>query len=135
MRPAALLCFLALAPAACGAGSRDSAEDFTGAERAVAAAVEDLESAARDGDTEAVCTKLLAETLLATLKQRGTSCEDAVQDAFEDADSLDLTVDDVTISGSRASAKVTSGTGNNKKSDTLELEKVGAAWRISSLRA
>jgi hypothetical protein len=48
---------------------------------------------------------------------------------------MDLTVDDVTISGEKASAKVTSGTGDSKKTDTLELEKSGAAWRISSLRA
>ncbi|MDP1848982.1 MAG: hypothetical protein Q8K79_14415 [Solirubrobacteraceae bacterium] len=135
MRFAVLLCLLALSLGACGAEPRDSAKEFTGAERAVAAAVEDLESAARDDDTDAVCTKLFAATLLASLEQRGTNCESAVKDAFDDADSMDLTVDDVTIRGERASAKVTSGTGSNKKTDTLELEKVGAAWRISSLRA
>lgn len=135
MKPAALLCFLALSLAACGAESRDSAEEFTGDERAVAAAVEDLESAARDDDSEAVCTKLLAESLLTRLEQQGTNCRSAVKDAFKDADSLDLTVDDVTISGQSATAKVTSGTGANEQTDTLELEKVGAAWRISSLRA
>ena len=135
MRPLVLLCFLALSLAGCGAEARDSAEEFTGAERAVAAAVEDLESAARDDDSEAVCTKLLAETLLTKLEQRGTTCETAVDDAFDDADSVDITVDDVTISGDTASARVTSGTGANKKTDTLELEKVGAGWRISSLQA
>ena len=133
MRPALLLSLLALSLAACGGEPRDSAEEFAGAEAAVAAAVEDLESAARDDDTEAVCTKLLAETLLTRLEQRGTNCERAVKDAFDDADSLDLTVDDVTINGARASARVTSGTGANQKTDTLELERVGAAWRISSL--
>jgi hypothetical protein len=30
---------------------------------------------------------------------------------------------------------VTSGTGGKAKLDTLELVKVGATWRISSLRA
>ena len=133
MRPLVLLCVLALSVAACGAESRDSTEDFTGDERAVATAVEDLESAARDDDSEAVCTKLLAETLLTRLEQRDANCESAVNDAFDDADSLDLTVDDVTISGDTARATVTSGTGANKKTDTLELEKVGAAWRITSL--
>ncbi len=135
MKPAALLCFLVLWLAACGAEPRDSAKEFTGAERAVAAAVEDLESAARDDDTDAVCTKLLAESLLTSLQQRDTTCKSAVKDAFDDADSVDLTVDDVTIRGETASAKVTSGTGSNQRTDTLELEKVGAGWRISSLRA
>ena len=135
MRPALLLCLLALWLAACGAEPRDSAKDFEGDERAVAAAVEDLESAARDNDTEAVCTKLFAQRLLATLEQRGTDCANAVEDAFRDADAMELTVDEVAISGDTARATVTSGTGASKKTDTLELEKVGAAWRISSLRA
>jgi hypothetical protein len=135
MRPALLLCLAALSLAACGAAPRDSAKDFKGAERAVAATVEDLESAARDNDSDVVCTKLFAAGLLATLKQQGTNCSAAVKDAFSDADATDLTVDDVTISGTKARAKVTSGSGSSKKTDTLELEKAGAGWRISSLQA
>ena len=135
MRPALLLCLLALALTACGTAPRDSAEDFSGAERAVAAAVEDLEAAARDNDNEAVCTELLAERLLSTLERQGTNCATAVEDAFRDADTLDLTVEDVTIDGTSATAEVTSGTGDNEKTDTLELERVGSAWRISSLQA
>ena len=135
MRPALLLCVLVLSLAACGAEPRDSAKEFTGDERAVAAAVEDLESAARDNDTEAVCTKLFAQRLLSTLQQRRTDCATAVEDAFRDADAMEITVDEVTISGDTARAKVTSGTGANKKTDTLELERVGADWRISSLQA
>ncbi|HEV2777114.1 MAG TPA: hypothetical protein VGV90_16105 [Solirubrobacteraceae bacterium] len=135
MRLALLLCFLALGLAACGAEPRDSAQDFAGDERAVAAAVEDLESAARDNDTEAVCTKLFAQRLLSTLEQGGTDCAEAVEDAFQDADAMEITVDEVTISGDTARATVTSGTGDNEKTDTLELEKVGATWRISSLQA
>ena len=135
MRPALLLCVVALVLAACGAEPRDSAKDFTGDERAVASAVEDLESAARDNDTKAVCTKLFAQRLLSTLEERGTDCAEAVEDAFRDADAMEITVDEVTISGDTARAQVTSGTGSSKKTDTLELEKVGAAWRISSLQA
>jgi hypothetical protein len=135
MKAAVLICVLALTLAACGAEPRDSAEEFTGAERAVAAAVEDLESAARDDDSTEVCTKLFAQTLLSTLRMRGTNCRAAVEDAFEDADALDLTVEDVTIAGTTATAKVTSGTGDSKRTDTLKLVKAGAAWRISSLQA
>jgi hypothetical protein len=135
MRPALLLCVLSLVLAACGAESRDSAGEFTGAQRGVAAAVEDLESAARKNESEKACTKLLSARLLATLKERGTDCETALEDAFRDADTLDLTVEEVTIRGTTASAKVTSGKGEQKRTDTLELEKVGAAWRISSLTA
>ncbi len=97
--------------------------------------MEKLESAARDDDSTEVCTKLFAETLLSTLRARGTNCADAVKDAFKDADALDLSVDDVTIAGTKASARVTSGSGDSKRTDTLKLEKAGAAWRISSLQA
>jgi hypothetical protein len=133
MRSALALCLLALTLASCGATAKDSAKDFKGPERAVAATVEDLETAARDNDAGQACTKLFATGLLATLKATGTKCEDAVKDAFKDADIVDLTVDDVSIAGTKATVKVTSGTGSNKRTDRLGLEQAGTAWRISSL--
>jgi hypothetical protein len=135
MRPALLLCVLALTLASCTAAPRDSAKDFKGDERAVAQAVEDLETAARKNDGDAACTKLFAQQLLATIKAKGTNCKSAVKEAFKDADSTDLSVKDVTITGTKARATVTSGSGGKKRTDTLELEKTGAAWRISSLQA
>ncbi len=136
MRPACALCFLALALSACGSTTpRDSAEDFSGAERAVAATVEDVEEAARENDAARLCTRLLSERLLATLEQQGTNCTTAVREAFEDASSKELTVDEVSISGEKATAKVISGSGANEKTDTLELEKAGTGWKISSLQS
>jgi hypothetical protein len=133
MRSAFALCLLALTLASCTTTAKDSAKDFKGPERGVAATVEQLESAARDKDAGETCTKLFSAGLLATIKAHGENCESAVKDAFKDADSLDLNVDDVSITGTKATAKVTSGTGSNKQTDTLALEKVGAAWRISAL--
>ena len=133
MRAALALCLLALTLASCGATAKDSAKDFKGPESGVAAAVETLETAARDNDTGETCTKLFSAGLLATIKERGRDCRSAVKDAFKDADTVDLTVDDVSITGTKATVKVTSGTGSHKKIDTLALEKVGAGWRISTL--
>ncbi len=135
MRSALILALLALTLSACGATAKDSTKDFKGAERDVAAAVERLETAARDSDAGRACTKLFSPGLLARLKRNGTNCEVAVKDAFRDADALDLTVDDVSITGTKATVKVTSGTGSRKQTDRLELEKSGAAWQISSLTA
>jgi hypothetical protein len=136
MRPALLLCVLAMTLAACGGATpNDSAKHFKGAEHAVAATVEALESAAGKTDGAKVCTRLLAANLLASLKARAIACPAALKEAFKDADTLDLTVEHVTINGTKASAKVTSGTGSKKRTDTLGLEKVGADWRISSLTA
>ena len=136
MRSALALCLLALTLTACGSGTpRDSAEEFQGPERAVADAVEAMETAARDDDATEMCTKLLSERLLSALEQQGTNCTTAVREAFKDASSKDLTVDDVTISGDTATAKVTSGSGSKEKTDTLELERDGNAWKVSSLRS
>ena len=136
MRPALVLCFVALVLTACGsAAPRDSAEEFDGPERAVANAVEAMETAARDDDATEMCTKLLSERLLSALEQQGTNCATAVREAFKDASSKDLTVYDLTISGDTATAKVTSGSGSKEKTDTLELERAGSTWKISSLRS
>ena len=134
MRSALVLCLLALALSACGAAApRDSAEDFSGDERTVAAAVEGMEEAARENNSDRLCTKLLTKELLAAVKEEGINCVTAVRDAFKDASVKDLTVDDVSISGDTAKVEVTSGAGSNEKTDTLELEKAGANWRISGL--
>jgi hypothetical protein len=135
MRPVLVLCVLALVLSACGAAPRDSAKDFSGAERDVASTVENVETAARKDNADDLCTKLLTESLLAALKKQGTNCVTAVKQAFKDADSTDLTVDDVSVSAATATAKVTSGTGSHKSTYTLELEKAGATWKISSMRA
>lgn len=136
MRSVLTVCLAALLLSSCGSSTpRDSAEQFSGADKAVAAAVEGVEEAAREDDAERLCTRLLSEKLLATLEQQGTNCTTAVREAFKDASSKDLTVDDVTISGDTATAKVTSGSGNNEKTDTLQLERAGSAWKIASLRS
>jgi hypothetical protein len=125
-----------LAVAGCGAGTpSDSATKFKGEERKVAAPVEELEKAARANKPDTVCTKLLSDRLLAQLKQQGTNCRTAVKEAFKDADSLDLAVDDVTINGAKATAKVISGTGSDKKTDTIDLARDGSVWKIDELRS
>jgi len=129
------LFLLALAVSGCGATAQDSAKEFKGEEKQVAATVERLETDARADKAGSVCTVLLSDALLATLKKQGTTCTTAVKDAIDDADSFDLTVDDVTIAGDKATVKVISGKGSEKKADTLELARDGSDWKIAALRA
>jgi hypothetical protein len=133
MRSLAALCLLALLLAGCGAAPRDSAKDFKGDERNVADVVERLEKAARDDDPGIVCKTLLSSKLLAALRTQGTNCTTAVREAFKDADSLDLTVEDVTIRGTTATAQVKYRSLSKDKTTTLTLEREGSAWKISSL--
>jgi hypothetical protein len=136
MRTALTLCLLAFVLSACGSNApSDSAEDFSGAERAVATTVEEMEDAAREDDPDRLCTELFSEQLLAALKRQGTNCATAAREAFEDASSKELTVEDVTISGDTATAKVISGTGSNEKTDTLQFQRAGSAWKISALQS
>jgi hypothetical protein len=136
VRTIALLCLLTIALAGCGgAAPRDSAKSFKGDKAKVAAPVEALEQAARDHKPQTVCSRLLTARLLAQLNAQGTNCTTAVKDAFDDADSVDLTVDAVTVSGNRATARVISGKGSSKKTDTLQLARDGATWKIDLLRA
>jgi hypothetical protein len=133
MRSLAALCLLALALAGCGAAPRDSSKDFKGGERDVADVVERLEKAARDDDPTFVCKTLLSDKLLAALRRQGTNCNTGVKEAFKDADSTDLTVDDVSITGAVAQAKVKYRSLSDDKTATLTLAREGAAWKISSL--
>jgi hypothetical protein len=136
MRSALALAAAALVLSSCAnATPRDSAQDFNGTERAVATVVEGIEDAARDEDEDRLCTKLLSQSLLAAIKAEGIDCKTAVKDAFHNAGALDLTVEDVSISGDTAAAKVTSGSGSGERKDTLELEKAGAVWKITALRS
>jgi hypothetical protein len=136
VRTIGILCLLTIAVAGCGgAAPRDSAKSFKGEKAKVAAPVEALEQAARDHKPQTVCSRLLTARLLGQLKAQGTNCRTAVKDAFDDADSVDLTVDAVTISANRAIAKVISGKGSSKKTDTLELTRVGTTWKIDLLQA
>jgi len=125
---------LAVAAGGCAAGSDDSAEDFKGSERAVAAVIEGIEAAARKDDSGRVCEQLLSDSLLEALEKQGTNCKTAVKEGFDDADSLDLAVDDVKISGDTATARVTSGrAGSDQKTDAVSFVRDGAAWKVSSL--
>lgn len=112
---------------------QDSAKDFDGEERVVAVAVEDLEDAARRDEPARICSRLLADSLVGRLRRAGTNCRTAVDEALDDADVLDLTVEDVTIRGAEATVRVTSGSGGDEKTDTLTLEREGRAWKIASL--
>jgi hypothetical protein len=133
MRPLAALCLLAFLVTGCGAAPRDSAKDFKGDERDVADVVERLEKAARDDDPTLVCKSLLSAKLLAALRAQGTNCNTGVKEAFKDADSFDLTVDDVSIGGTAARAKVKYRSLSDDKTATLTLDRAGTAWKISSL--
>ena len=100
----------------------------------MAKTIEDLESAARKSDQARICRDLLTSTLIGTIRSGGQSCDSAISDALDDADTFDLTVKSVTVSGNSATAVVES---KRKKpaQDTFKLVKEGGRWKIASLGA
>jgi hypothetical protein len=135
-RVLAVLVALPLVLGACGQSAKDSASDFQGDQKAVAQTVEDLQSASRKNDSSKICTTLLAPTLVAQVKKTsGGDCEKGVKDALSDADSFELQVQKVTISGDKATAVVKSEGGDKDRVDTLELVKDGTVWKVATLGA
>jgi hypothetical protein len=125
---------LALAAIASGcAGSGSSASDFQGEEQKVADQVERVQSAGETGDAAVICDDVMAKSLRDQIAEAGSDCESEVDKAIKDADDFDLDVEDVTITGDKATAKV-NGRDNGK--DTVrdfEFVREGSDWRATSL--
>jgi len=130
-RTLALLLAAAGLATGCGASGSNSATDFTGVKGDVAKTVEDLESAARSSDEGKICRELLAVALIDTLRTANhSSCNSAISDALDDADTFDMSVKSVTVTGTNASAVVDSK--RKSSNDTFKLVKVGGSWKIAS---
>ena len=113
--------------AGCTAGNQNSsAGGFKGAERDVAQTIDDLKSSR---DPEEVCSRLFTDAFAKSLEADGHDCVDEVQATIRDTANTDMDVDDVTVTGDRATAKVSQG----DASATFELERDGESWQISSL--
>jgi hypothetical protein len=122
----------ALVLAGCGGQASSSADEFQGAERDVAEVVDDLASAARSGDGEEICTRIVSSELAEELAAGG-DCQDEAAAAVGDADEFDLEVRDVTVSGSTARAQVRQI--DDGRMATFELERAGRGWRVTSFGA
>ena len=127
---AALLAALALA--GCGAEAEPSSvEKFQGEERAVAQKVEDLQEAGEGRNPEDICSDILASSLVQQLEAANVKCADEMEKAIDDADDYDLQVQDVTVSGSTATAQVRRG--DDGPTETMEFTKENGQWRATSL--
>jgi hypothetical protein len=133
--PASRILALLLAAAGlatgCGTAGSDSASDFSGVRKDVASTVEDLESASRKSDEDEICRTILSSSLIETIRSTGQSCTSAIADAIDDADTFDMTVKSVTVSGTTATAVVDSK--EKATNDTFKLAKEGGRWKITSL--
>ena len=129
MRRLLIACGLLLA--GCG-GEASSAGEFKGEQRAVAEAVEEIQTAAERRDAEKLCRELLAKELRDRAAESGTSCDKEMEKAVEDADSFDLDVQKIEVSGTTAEVTVSGDAGTERRSATVEMVKEDGRWRAAS---
>jgi hypothetical protein len=128
---------LALAAALLLAGctQRTTASNtFKGTEKAVAQVVLDLSEDAQRGRQADVCGQILTDRLQQAVAG-DSSCDSEVKKAFEDADVTQIEVDDVSISGNRATVDVHSDAGDKTVRRTFGLLRENGEWRIDSFDA
>jgi predicted lipid-binding transport protein (Tim44 family) len=113
--------------------SSNSTSKFSGDARQAAQAVEDLQSAANDGDNAKICGQILSSSFAGRLAAHGRSCADAVDQAVKDADTIDMTVEKVDVTSGKATAQVKLETGKTDRTATFELVREGGRWKIQSL--
>ena len=115
-----------------GTKNTDSTKDFTGEQKAVAATIEHLQTAAKDKDGAKICGELITADLRDRIS--ATDCQQVMKDAIRDTDEVDLIVKTVKITKNAAVATLQEKTGDKAHRDrTVQLQKVAGAWRISAL--
>ena len=125
--PAVLAVTIALLVAGCG-------EDEPTPEQEVRTVLTTFATAAEKRDYETICTRVLAPRLLNGLRQISLPCEVALEKSLGRVREPRLTVGAVTVKGSTATAEVrTSAAGQAPSSDTVRLDRVGGAWKVSDL--
>ena len=125
----------ALALGACGSGSTNSAKEFTGEKALVADVIEELEKAGSRGEAAKICSDILARSLREQITTTGSNCETEMDRAVEDADDFKLTVKSVTVTGTKATARVEGEEDDKPVLRTFELVKESGRWRATSFGA
>jgi hypothetical protein len=120
-----------VALAGCSATPPSSSKNFQGDEKAVAQVVDDMQKAGRTGKPDKLCNDIFTAELADKFKAGTETCVDEVEKAMRDVNDYDIKVTDVTVSGTTATAKVEQG--KEKRGGTIGFEKIGNAWRVSSI--
>ena len=85
-------------------------------------------------DYAKLCDDVFSPKLLTGLQQIGLPCEIALKNSLGSVRNPRMTVGQVVIHGDRATAQVrTSAEGQPPSSDTLQLQRIKGAWKVSAL--
>jgi hypothetical protein len=95
--------------------------------------VDKLQTAGETGDAGKICDDLIAKELRDQIQEAGSTCEQELDKAIKDADDFDLEVEDVTIQGDTATAKVKGRDRGEERVRDFEFVREGGGWRATSL--
>jgi hypothetical protein len=109
-----------------------NAAKFAGDKRQIAAVIDRLQTSARSGDAETICSTLFSGELSDTIARRNSaSCPSVVKEKLARPDaSFEVTT--IQIRGNQAVAKVTDFTG---KTNGVYFDQQPGGWRIDSIYA
>jgi hypothetical protein len=123
-----------LAPLAAAAVLAGCGNDQPSDEALVRDTLQRFVTAVEKRDYQSLCDTVFAPKLLQGLQEIGLPCEIAMRTSLGEVKEPRLTVGDVTVDGKTATAQVkTSAKGQPPSTDTIELAKVSAGWRVSAL--
>ena len=123
---------LLVLPALAGCTQTSAAtENFEGEEKRIAQVVVDLSDDAARGKQAEVCDQRLSTALRDKVAGDGT-CAEELEKAFGDAGGAVLEVEDVTVTGSTAIARVSSEDRDRTVTRSFKLVKESQRWRIDS---
>jgi hypothetical protein len=135
----ALLAALALLLAGCGAddeGGGGGGGDGASANQQVRAVVARFGVATRTKDYQQICDRLLSQELVNKIEGIGLPCESALQRGLGDVRAPTLSIEEVSISGSRALVSIhTTAAGQEPSDDALQVVRENGEWKIASLAA
>jgi hypothetical protein len=116
----------AYALAGCGASAKDE----------VQAKVQQFAHATAGRDVHALCTQILAPSLVSRLTAAGISCDQAMKIFVDSVANPTISVSKVTVNGHHASAVVLAGaTGQTASVQRIQLVQTQSGWRLASLAA
>jgi hypothetical protein len=122
----------ALVLVACG--SRVSTAGFKGEQHDVAQTISNLQADATAGDEKKICAKDLAPSVVSRLGG-SKGCEKAIKNQLAEVDSLELSVQSITIAkgGASATVKAKSIHAGRTRPGTVSLVRDGKAWKVSGI--
>jgi hypothetical protein len=128
------LCATALAVGVAACGETASTSNFKGESHNVAQTVSNLQSDVTASDHKKLCENDLAAGLIARLRSAG-GCQAVLKKQLHEIDSLNLTIESISVGGTGASARVKSTYSGKSRITTLKLIKEGSRWKISGVQS